>query len=589
MTKIRQYVSFVMAVIIMNSAFNPYSVYADELSSESGIEQSETEQPTQIESVTEAESEIESETASEADTEPENDGIYNDAEYIDDLMINDIAVYSNSRPKGDGREPSGGSLSGGGHGVKRSGGGHGASSGTSATASTDKFLQDMRNDLEDTANFLENIRYKLGAINNNLCDSVGYLWDISMAIERVSSSVSTCANWLAKSKDVLDSIHSDILQSNVLIASINVYIGNINKSLTSFVTSFDLLKENGLKDTSGTWIAQQVYNLKNLVDSVLIYVKGSNTIIGKALKNESGVWLIEYAERTFTYVYQLYTNFDLLKENGLKDTSGTWIAQQVYNLKNLVDSVLIYVKGSNTIIGKALKNESGVWLIEYAERTFTHVYQLYTNFNSAFMVGDEWIGSYVVNIYFNVHDLYKIIKEYLPSVDTWLSRISYFTSSVVKALSDGNGTILNTVRDIKKLLSELNSKFDKLITAVKELNQKVVVIDNSDRTKSDDEEENSSLFDLVTMVMYSVFILASLLDLLLLLLEYVVLMFQIPAVPALMNENVLLGWNYANAICIPGTEFSIVSFLRLLMYITVIFSAIKVIKKAIDNGSIGVI
>lgn len=518
MTKIRQYVSFVMAVIIMNSAFNPYSVYADELSSESGIEQSETEQPTQIESVTEAESEIESETASEADTEPENDGIYNDAEYIDDLMINDIAVYSNSRPKGDGREPSGGSLSGGGHGVKRSGGGHGASSGTSATASTDKFLQDMRNDLEDTANFLENIRYKLGAINNNLCDSVGYLWDISMAIERVSSSVSTCANWLAKSKDVLDSIHSDILQSNVLIASINVYIGNINKSLTSFVTSFDLLKENGLKDTS-----------------------------------------------------------------------GTWIAQQVYNLKNLVDSVLIYVKGSNTIIGKALKNESGVWLIEYAERTFTHVYQLYTNFNSAFMVGDEWIGSYVVNIYFNVHDLYKIIKEYLPSVDTWLSRISYFTSSVVKALSDGNGTILNTVRDIKKLLSELNSKFDKLITAVKELNQKVVVIDNSDRTKSDDEEENSSLFDLVTMVMYSVFILASLLDLLLLLLEYVVLMFQIPAVPALMNENVLLGWNYANAICIPGTEFSIVSFLRLLMYITVIFSAIKVIKKAIDNGSIGVI
>lgn len=518
MTKIRQYVSFVMAVIIMNSAFNPYSVYADELSSESVIEQSETVQPTEIESVTEAESELESETASEADTELENDGIYNDAEYIDDLMINDIAVYSNSRPKGDGREPSGGSLSGGGHRVTRSGGGHGTSSGTSATTSTDKFLQDMRNDLEDTANFLENIRYKLGAINNNLCDSVGYLWDISMAVERVSSSVSTCANWLAKSKDVLDSIHSDILQSNVLIASINVNIGNINKSLTSLVTSFDLLKEHGLKDTS-----------------------------------------------------------------------GTWIAQQVYNLKKLVDSVLIYVKSSNTIIGKALKNESGVWLIEYAEQTFTHVYQLYTNFNSAFMVGDEWIGSFVLYIYNKVHELTKVIKEHLPSVDTWLSRISYFTSSVVKALSDGNGTILNTVRDIKKLQSELNSKFDKLITAVKELNQKVVVIDNSDRTKSDDEEENSSLFDLVTMVMYSVFILASLLDLLLLLLEYVVLMFQIPAVPALMNENVLLGWNYANAICIPGTEFSIVSFLRLLMYITVIFSAIKVIKKAIDNGSIGVI
>ena len=132
-------------------------------------------------------------------------------------------------------------------------------------------------------------------------------------------------------------------------------------------------------------------------------------------------------------------------------------------------------------------------------------------------------------------------------------------------------------------------KIDELISAVKNLNQKIVIVDNTDRTKSDDEDENASLFDLVTMIMYSVFILASLLDLLLLLLEYVVLMFQIPAVPALMNENVLLGWNYANAICIPGTQFSIVSFLRLLMYITVIFSAIKVIKKAIDNGSIGVI
>lgn len=136
------------------------------------------------------------------------------------------------------------------------------------------------------------------------------------------------------------------------------------------------------------------------------------------------------------------------------------------------------------------------------------------------------------------------------------------------------------------------NKLDELISAVKSFSPSIVInnfIDNSDRTKSDDEDENASLFDLVTMIMYSVFILASLLDLLLLLLEYVVLMFQIPAVPALMNENVLLGWNYANAICIPGTQFSIVSFLRLLMYITVIFSAIKVIKKAIDNGSIGVI
>lgn len=453
MIKIRQYVSFVMAVIIMNSAFNPYSVYADELS-----EQSETEQPTEIESVTEAVSEHESETASEADTELENDGIYNDAEYIDDLMINDIAVYSNSRPTGDGREPSGGSLSGGGHTVKRSGGGHGTSSGTSATSSTDKFLQDMRNDLEDTANFLENIRYKLGEINNNLCDSVGYLWDISMAVERVSSSVSTCANWLAKSKDVLDNILSNILKGNVLIASINVDVGNINKSLTSYLTSFDSLISNGFKDVSGTWISNRVY----------------------------------------------------------------YIFQDLSVIKTTVSSI-------NKFLGETLSSAL-----------------LYNGGGLSFM---------------------------------------YIFETVINSINAHLAVIRLSVDDVE-------SKLNEIISAVKDFSPSIVInnfIDNSDRTKSDDEEENASLFDLIKMIMYSVFILGSLLDLLLLLLEYVVLMFQIPAVPALMNENVLLGWNYANAICIPGTQFSIISFLRLLMYITVIFSAIKVIKRAIDNGSIGVI
>lgn len=517
MTKIRQYVCFIMAVTILCSTVSPHSVYADEIPSESeSIEQ--LEESAESESVTEAETEIESETASETDTELENDGIYNDAEYIDDLMINDIAVYSNSRPTGDGRETSGGSLSSGGHRPTRTSGGHSVSGNTTASQTINNivvnFSTDLRNDIEDIANILDYVQNKLVSINNNLCDAIGYLYDISMAVERVSSSVSTCANWLAKCYEKVTDILSAILDNNVTVASMDITVSDLKKTVGSISTTLT---------------------------------------------------------------------------SALKDTSGTWIAQQVYYLRNSVDSILLYVKASNTIISNALKNESGVWLIEYAEQTFTHVYQLYTNFNSAFLVGDKWIGSYVLLINNNLHDLYSNIKEYLPSVDTSLSSISYFTSRAVAALSDGNGIILNTVRDIKKLLSESNSKFDKLITAVKELNQKVVVIDNSDRTKSDDEEENSSLFDLVTMVMYSVFILASLLDLLLLLLEYVVLMFQIPAVPALMNENVLLGWNYANAICIPGTEFSIVSFLRLLMYITVVFSAVKVIKNAIDNGSIGVI
>lgn len=458
MTKIRQYVSFVMAVIIMNSAFNPYSVYADELPSESEIEQSETEQPTEIESVTEAESELESETASGADTELENDGIYNDAEYIDDLMINDIAVYSNSRPTGGGRETGGTLRDGSGRPVGRTGGGHTSSNSATASSSTEKFLKDIRDDIDNLADLVDGIGLKLVAINNNLCDAIGYLYDISMAVERVSSSVSTCANWLAKSKDVLDNILSNILKGNVLIASINVDVGNINKSLTSYLTSFDSLISNGFKDVSGTWISNRVY----------------------------------------------------------------YIFQDLSVIKTTVSSI-------NKFLGETLSSAL-----------------LYNGGGLSFM---------------------------------------YIFETVINSINAHLAVIRLSVDDVE-------SKLDEIISAVKNFSPSIVInnfIDNSDRTKSDDEEENASLFDLVTMIMYSVFILASLLDLLLLLLEYVVLMFQIPAVPALMNENVLLGWNYANAICIPGTQFSIVSFLRLLMYITVIFSAIKVIKKAIDNGSIGVI
>lgn len=462
MTKIRQFISFGMAVIMMCSTVNPHPVYADVLPSESEIEQSENEQPTEIESVTEAESELESETASETDTEPENDGIYNDAEYINDLMINDIAVYSNSRPTGDGREPSGGSLrDSGGHRVGRTGGGHTVSSSATASSSTEKFLKDIRDDIDNLADLVDGIGLKLVAINNNLCDAIGYLWDISMAVERVSSSVSTCANWLAKSKDVLDSIHSDILQSNVLIASINVAVGNLNKSLTSYLTSFNFLKDNVLKDYGGKYIGDRINDI----------------------------------------YYQL--------EN-LKSTAGS-------ELKLLSDS--------------------------------------FTNFNSALLYNGGGLS------------------------------FMYIFETVINSINAHLAVIRLSVDDVE-------SKLDEIISAVKNFSPSIVInnfIDNSDRTKSDDEDENASLFDLIKMIMYSVFILGSLLDLLLLLLEYVVLMFQIPAVPALMNENVLLGWNYANAICIPGTQFSIISFLRLLMYITVIFSAIKVIKKAIDNGSIGVI
>lgn len=489
MTKIRQYVSFVMAVIIMNSAFNPYSVYADELPSESEIEQSETEQPTEIESVTEAESEIESELASGADTELENDGIYNDAEYIDDLMINDIAVYSNSRPTGDGRETSGGSLSGGGHTVKRTGGGHGTSSGTSATSLTDKFLQDMRNDLEDMANFLENIRYKLGSINNNIIDVLGYQYDIFVYVQKVYNEVVDIDARAVEIRNILQKFETDIFQIKSFTSMIDTDTSNMFEKMKEMYKSLSSI------DTSVT-------SIDNFLSVTLV-----STL--RSLRTELKSYLV--------------------------DADNTTLAGSVRDIRMVLRTIKSYL-----------------------------------------------IDAENVSLAESIRDIRKVLRTVKDSVNNIYNQVEKLKTNFTSALS-ADGKWFTTI---------FINKLDELISAVKSFSPSIVInnfIDNSDRTKSDDEEENASLFDLVTMIMYSVFILASLLDLLLLLLEYVVLMFQIPAVPALMNENVLLGWNYANAICIPGTQFSIVSFLRLLMYITVIFSAIKVIKKAIDNGSIGVI
>lgn len=487
MTKIRQFVSFGMAVIMMCSAVNPHSVYADELPSEpESVEQSETEQPTEIESVTEAESELESETASDADTELENDGIYNDAEYIDDLMINDIAVYSNSRPTGDGRETSGGSLSCGGHTVKRTGGGHGTSSGTSATSLTDKFLQDMRNDLEDTANFLENIRYKLGSINNNIIDVLGYQYDIFVYVQKVYNEVVDIDARAVEIRNILQKFETDIFQIKSFTSMIDTDTSNMFEKMKEMYKSLSSI------DTSVT-------SIDNFLSVTLV-----STL--RSLRTELNSYLV--------------------------DADNTTLAGSVRDIRLVLRTIKSYL-----------------------------------------------IDAENVSLAESIRDIRKVLRTVKDSVNNIYNQVEKLKTNFTSALS-ADGKWFTTI---------FIEKIDELISAVKNLNQKIVIVDNTDRTKSDDEDENASLFDLVTMIMYSVFILASLLDLLLLLLEYVVLMFQIPAVPALMNENVLLGWNYANAICIPGTQFSIVSFLRLLMYITVIFSAIKVIKKAIDNGSIGVI
>ena len=428
-------------------------------------------------------------------------------------MINDIAVYSNSRPTGDGRETSGGSLSGGGHTVKRTGGGHGTSSGTSATSLTDKFLQDMRNDLEDTANFLENIRYKLGSINNNIIDVLGYQYDIFVYVQKVYNEVVDIDARAVEIRNILQKFETDIFQIKSFTSMIDTDTSNMFEKMKEMYKSLSSI------DTSVT-------SIDNFLSVTLV-----STL--RSLRTELKSYLV--------------------------DADNTTLAGSVRDIRLVLRTIKSYlIDAEDVSLAESIRDMRKVL------RTIKDI----------------------VNT--NLIDSGK--KSVAERVRDFLIEFQGYKKSLGSILKDSGGKyVAERVRDLHLALNGISSKFDELISAVKNLNQKIVIVDNTDRTKSDDEEENASLFDLVTMIMYSVFILASLLDLLLLLLEYVVLMFQIPAVPALMNENVLLGWNYANAICIPGTQFSIVSFLRLLMYITVIFSAIKVIKKAIDNGSIGVI
>lgn len=482
MTKIRQFVSMGMAVIMMCCTVNPHSVYADE-----EIEQSETEQPTEIESVTEAESELES------NTELENDGIYNDAEYIDDLMINDIAVYSNSRPTGDGRETSGGSLSSGGHTVKRSSGGHSVSGNTTASQTINNivvnFSTDLRNDVEDIANFVENIRYKLGSINNNIIDVLGYQYDIFVYVQKVYNEVVDVDARAVEIRNILQKFETDIFQIKSFTSMIDTDTSNMFEKMKEMYKSLSSI------DTSVT-------SIDNFLSVTLV-----STL--RSLRTELNSYLV--------------------------DADNTTLAGSVRDIRLVLRTIKLYL-----------------------------------------------IDAENVSLAESIRDIRKVLRTVKDSVNNIYNQVEKLKTNFTSALS-ADGKWFTTI---------FINKLDELISAVKSFSPSIVInnfIDNSDRTKSDDEEENASIFTLVKMIMYLVLILGSLVVLFLKILQYIVLMFQIPAEPALFNENILLGWNYANSICIPGTSFSIIAFLRLLMYITVIFTVVKVLRREINNGSIGVI
>ena len=205
------------------------------------------------------------------------------------------------------------------------------------------------------------------------------------------------------------------------------------------------------------------------------------------------------------------------------------------------------------------------------------------------------VDEYIKKIYekeVNLYDELQAISKKLDNINDNLTKYLWNTDKSIPFLADIANLIKEGFEKCTAPLDGLSEKLDELINLAKSILAVLslnTLIDSLDRTKSDDEEENASIFTLVKMIMYLVLILGSLVVLFLKILQYIVLMFQIPAEPALFNENILLGWNYANSICIPGTSFSIIAFLRLLMYITVIFTVVKVLRREINNGSIGVI
>lgn len=190
------------------------------------------------------------------------------------------------------------------------------------------------------------------------------------------------------------------------------------------------------------------------------------------------------------------------------------------------------------------------------------------------------VDEFIQKIYEKETTLYEQIQEINNKLDTINDKITLYLYNTEKSIP--------FLKDISNLLED---GFKSVTDAISDIKVSITnnIVDITNRTATDDEDENASIVDLVTCVLYAVLILGGLVDLFLKLLEYVILMFQIPAQPWLFNSYILQGWEYAESIKIPDTDFGIIQFLRLLIYIILIFGVVKIVKRAIDSGTIDVI
>ena len=391
----------------------------------------------------------------------------------------------------------------------------------------------------------------------------------------------------------LKSLQKAVNGGELLIYSLNEQFTNISIKLDDL--NRDWLKVNNeIKDLIDDYMKdfQDYTEKQDKIDAAIsstLATMNENLAAGKedligAIKESAAVQQL-WLERIYNKEVEIYTKY--LEENEQTQAVLVGIANQ---LKEYFEA--------------SLKNQGNYLTYEQFAAYAQQIIDAINNSGGSSGTGTEGstvdmstVDEYIKKIYekeVNLYDELQAISKKLDNINDNLTKYLWNTDKSIPFLADIANLIKEGFEKCTAPLSVISEKLDELIGYAKKILNMISIhnlIDTIDRTKSEDEEENASLLDLITCVLYAVLILGSLCDLFLKMLEYVILMFQIPATPALFNEypEILQGWEYAASFKIPNTDFGIIQFLRLLLYITLIFVVVKVIRRAINNGSIDVI
>lgn len=391
----------------------------------------------------------------------------------------------------------------------------------------------------------------------------------------------------------LNCLNNYLNGTEVLIQSVNENLSSISIKLDDL--NRDWLKVNNeIKDLIDDYMkdfhdyTEKQDKIDAAISSTLATMNenlaaGKEDLIG-AIKESAAVQQL-WLERIYNKEVEIYTKY--LEENEQTQAVLVGIANQ---LKEYFEA--------------SLKNQGNYLTYEQFAAYAQQIIDAINNSSGSSGTGTggssvdmSTVDEYIKKIYekeVNLYDELQAISKKLDNINDNLTKYLWNTDKSIPFLADIANLIKEGFEKCTAPLSVISEKLDELIGYAKKILNMISIhnlIDTIDRTKSEDEEENASLLDLITCVLYAVLILGSLCDLFLKMLEYVILMFQIPATTALFNEypEILQGWEYAASFKIPNTDFGIIQFLRLLIYITLIFGVIKVIRRAINNGSIDVI